>query len=281
MIWWSAAFLLLGIVAYGVAGARLHTGSRDERGALRSSDWWLGTGLQGAGFLLTLLARRSLPLLIVQASSAAGLAVTAAIQHVTGARRLRTPDAAAVVVLVAGLGLIASATVPGPAVPISAPLTWFMIASTIVCGGAVFAPARAVVSGVLSGLGFSFGAVGARLLMGDELHPLWRFWELPPQSWLVGVLTGAGVVLGQVHLTRGLAVAAAAPVLGDMYLAETIVPGIVGVTMMAELPRPDSAWLVVVGLVASLGATVALVRLTAEPALHPDSTSGDVDRPAH
>ena len=43
MIWWSAAFLLLGIVAYGVAGARLHTGSRDERGALRSSDWWLGT----------------------------------------------------------------------------------------------------------------------------------------------------------------------------------------------------------------------------------------------
>lgn len=63
---WSLVLLGAGILAYGLAGAQLTTGSRAEGGALRSTAWWWGTALQGLGFALTFFARRELPLLLVQ-----------------------------------------------------------------------------------------------------------------------------------------------------------------------------------------------------------------------
>ena len=118
MLLLSALCLVLGILAYGVAGANLHSGSRDERGALRSSTWWTGTVLQALGFLLTLVARRSLPMMLVQACANGGLGVTAIIQHVTGARRMAKGQALALVALLGGLALLGPVTIAGPAVAI-------------------------------------------------------------------------------------------------------------------------------------------------------------------
>lgn len=254
----SVVALLVGIASYGLAGAQLHTGSQHEGGALRSRAWWLGTGLQGLGFLATLVARRSLPVLIVQASGSAGLAVTAVIQHLTGRQRLTRRTALAIAGIVIGLGLIASSTVPGPAVQIRAAHEWLLVVCTVVCAAALLARPPALVAGMLSGLGFAYGAIGARLVMGDVAHPLWKFWDLPPASWIVGALTGAGIVLGQVHLTRGLARSSAAPVLGSMYLVETLVPAVVGIALLGEYPRPGMGPVLIGGLVLALGATIGL-----------------------
>ena len=49
----SVLALVLGVLAYGVAGARLSDGAQAEGGALTSPAWWIGTALQGAGTSLT------------------------------------------------------------------------------------------------------------------------------------------------------------------------------------------------------------------------------------
>lgn len=255
----SAVCLALGVLAYGAAGARLHTGSQSDEGALRSKDWWLGTGLQGAGFLFTLLARRSLPMLIVQSCSSLGLAVTALIQHLAGTHRMDRRAATWLTAVILGVGLIAVSTVPGHAVAIRPVHLWLLAACLVVCGAGIVAR-QPVVSGALSGLGFAYAAVGARLLMGDAVHPLWRFWELPLASWLVGLLTASGIVLGQVHLTRGLSGSTAPTVLAPMYLLETLFPMVVGIAVLAELPRPGTWWLMLAGLVLALAGTFGLTR---------------------
>ncbi|WP_420176043.1 hypothetical protein [Luteococcus sp. OSA5] len=256
----SATALLLGVLAYGFAGAQLHSGSRDEGGALRSRTWWTGTVLQAAGFFLTLFARRSLPLLIVQSTASLGLGVTALLQHVRGVKRMTSRDWTALAGLLVGLALLASATLPGPAVPIS--MTLMVLLGILAVLGVVglILPVRPLGAGLLAGLCFSFGAIGARLLIGDAAHPLWFFWQLPLANWIVGLLTGLGIVLGQVHMTRGLAAHDATPVLGPMYLVETLLPGAVGLWLMQEHPRPGSAIFAVVGLGAALLATAHLVR---------------------
>lgn len=275
MILLSIVALLLGVLAYGYAGAQLHSGSREEGGALRSRAWWTGTVLQAVGFLATLLARRSLPLLIVQSTATLGLAVTALLQHLQGVRRLTRADIVALVCLIGGLALLAGATVPGPAAAISTPLMVLMgVLALLATLGLAMRPGR-LSAGLLAGMAFSYGAIGARLVIGDEQHPLWIFWQLPWQTWVVGLLTGTGIVLGQVHMTRGLAAHDATAVLGPMYLVETLLPGAVGVWLMGEHPR-DGAWgITIVGLALALWAAWRLVRIEVVP------PSGDMTADDH
>ena len=101
-------------------------------------------------------------------------------------------------------------------------------------------------------------------MIGDAAHPLWIFWDLPAATWLVGLLTGVGIVLGQVQMTRGLARSAATTVLGPMYLVETLLPSLVGVILMGELPRPGMAPFTVVGLTVALAGALWLLRLEQE-----------------
>ncbi|WP_394277104.1 hypothetical protein [Luteococcus sp.] len=260
MIVASIVALLLGVLAYGIAGARLHAGSREEGGALRSRSWWLGTVLQAAGFGFTLLARRSLPLMVVQACSAAGLGVTAALQHASGVRRLRGGEVAAILGLLVGLGLLSTSTLPGPAVAIRPAHIVLMAVCAAICLAALAVRLPPLLMGLAAGLGFSFGAIGARLVIGDVAHPLWIFWQLPASTWAVGLLTGAGIVLGQVHMTRGLARSEATTVLGPMYLAETLVPTIAGLTLLGEHPRPHTGLLALAGLALTLVGTSGLLR---------------------
>ncbi|MEL4505628.1 hypothetical protein AAEX63_11335 [Luteococcus sp. H138] len=257
---WSALLLLLGVLAYGAAGARLHEGSQHADGALKSRSWWIGTVLQAAGFGFTLLARRTLPLLIVQACSAAGLGVTAVLQHVSGARRLGRREALALVALLVGLALLGTATIPGPAVAIRPAHLWLLAGCVAVTTAALAVRLPPVVLGMASGLGFSFGAIGARLVIGDAAHPLWIFWQLPLNTWIAGGFTGLGIVLGQVHLTRGLARSEATPVLAPMYLMETVVPTIVGLALLQELPRPHTELLAALGLAITVAGAIQLLH---------------------
>lgn len=260
----SIGCLVLGTFAYGLAGAKLHDGSRATGGALRSRSWWTGTVLQAVGFLGTFVARRSLPVVVVQASSGVGLAITAIIQQLTGVQRLTRRSATAIGVLVAGLVLIAWSIVPGPAVAIRAAHLWLLAGCAVLAVVLAVVPLPAWASGAASGLGFSYGAIAARLLMSDTLPALWRFWELPLTAWLAGLLMASGVVLGQYHLTRGLARGQAAAVLGIMYAVESFFPAGVGFWLLAEAPRPGGWIPMLSGLVLTiLGVCILAGRTTA------------------
>lgn len=258
----SGLFLVLGIVCYGIAGSHLHSGANSEQGALRSRVWWVGTALQAAGFLSMLVARVSLPLLLVQAGSSAGLAVTAGLQHISNVRRLRPPDGFAVLGVIAGLAAIAATTRPGHASVIEPQHLWLLAGGSILGLTLMIPRLPALGASVVAGLGFSLGGIAARLVVGDHTHPVWLFWRLPWQNWVCGVLAVLGIVIGQVHLTRGLSRAHAAPVLGIMYLVATIVPTVVGATMLQEVPRPGTFPLALTGLLAAGLGIFRLLKVT-------------------
>ncbi len=256
----SVVALVFGVLAYGLAGACLSAGAQAAGGALRSSAWWMGTALQGAGFAFTLAARQTLPLLIVQACVVGGLAVTAMIQHLAGVRHVGARDWLAILAVTVGIVALATTTVPGPAVPITT--THLLVIAAIVgaCFGAYLMPLPAGICGVFAGTGFAISAIAARLLVADVAHPPWRPWDWPPSSWAAAVLLLGGLVLGQAHLTRGLARAHAVGVLGANYLMSTLVPAAVGLFMLDEHPRTGTAWLVVVGLALALAGAFVLIR---------------------
>lgn len=256
----SIIALVLGVLAYGAAGARLSDGARSEGGALSSPAWWIGTACQGLGFLFTLAARQHLPLLIVQACVVGGLAVTAIIQHVAGTRRIGGRDWSAIFAVCLGIVALAATTVPGPAVPITTTHLLVIGATVAVCALAYAVPLPPGISGLFAGTGFAISAIAARLIMADAEHVFWKFWAWPLHSWIAAVLLLAGLVLGQMHLTRGLAGAHAVAVLGTNYLMSTLVPAVIGWTLLAEEPRPGTLWLVVLGLALALAGSLTLLR---------------------
>lgn len=261
----SVLALAAAVGCYGVAGARLSSGARQAGSALRSAAWWTGTGLQAAGFVLSLLARAQLPLLVVQAAVVAALAVTAVVQALTGGRRLGARDLTAIGATVTGVALLGAATVPGESGAASAALVGCLVAATAAGGAGLAAHPTAVGSGVLAGLGYTVGAVGARFLVSALPSPVWALGQLTAAAWAIGVLTAAGIVLGQVHLTRGLRVAPAVPVLAAMYLVQTVVPAAIGHWLLDERLRPGWTAGAVLGLLAALGGALALLRREPAP----------------
>ena len=256
----SVLALVLGVLAYGVAGARLSDGAQAEGGALTSPAWWIGTALQGAGFVFTLAARQHLPLLIVQACVVGGLAVTAIIQHVAGTRRIGGWDAGAILAVILGIVALAFTTVPGPAVPIETIQLVVIGVTVAACAAALLVKLPPGVSGVFAGTGFAISAISARLLVAEPKLSMFRPWEWPLPSWIAAVLLLAGLVLGQVHLTIGLKGAHAVAVLGTNYLMSTLVPAVIGWTLLSEKPREGTIWLVAVGLALALAGALTLLR---------------------
>jgi len=262
--------LAAAVLCYGVAGSRLSAGAQESGSALRSATWWTGTALQGAGFLLALVARRDLPLLVVQSGVVAALAVTAVLQQWSGVRRFTRFDVLALLATVAGLGVLGAATVPGPAGGRESVVLAWTAGLAVVTAVGLAAPVRGWTQGVLAGLGFSVAAVGARAVVSQLPPEWWRFWDLPGVVWGLGLVTGAGLVLGQTHLTRGLAAAAGVPVLATMYVSSTVVPAAFGHWLLDERMRDGWGAAALVGCAMALAGALQLLRgERAEPAVRP------------
>lgn len=245
--------LVAAVTAYGWSGLQLAAGSRTAGSPLASRAWWIGTALQGAGFLLSLLSRTTLPLLLVQAAIAGALAVTAVAEHVAGVRLLDRRTSVAVVSVTLGIAGIAAAVVPGPAHDVRAEILvalWGVLAG---CAVAVPCCHRPGALGALSGTAFGVGAVAARLLVGTgrTLDDVARFWTWPAQLWPVALLIPAGIVVGQWALTRGLARGSTMAALGGDYLFATVLPSLFGLVVLGERLR-DGYWpLAILGVLAA------------------------------
>ncbi|GAA1325962.1 hypothetical protein GCM10009592_11150 [Brachybacterium rhamnosum] len=232
---------------------------------LRSGRYLIGVAADGAGFLLSLLAVRSLPLFVVQSVVASFLAVTAVLAAVLLRMPLGGRDRAGIAVVVGGLVLVGASAAPDHAVALPP------AGDRAVLGGALLlVPAAMVVGrapwhrgaaglGAVAGLAFGVTAIASRVLPGPAGQPPGRYLLTlltDPSSYAL-VLAGALALLTySTALQRGSVTRATAP----LVVGETLVPALVGVIALGDRPRPGWEWAAILGCLAASAGAVSLAR---------------------
>lgn len=246
--------------------------------ALRQWRYAAGLALDGFGFLLQIVALRSIPLYAVGASLAASLAVTAIAAVRFLGVRLTLAEWSAVATVCAGLAMIAVAS--GPEGNLAGPpaLRWSLLvaaAAVLLLGalaGRLPQGPRALVLGLGAGVGFAVVEVAVRLI--DSL-------AIPrvlgnPALYALALGGLSGFLLLTSAFQRGSVTVATA----GMVLAESTIPALVGIAWLGDRPREGLHWLAGVGFVAAVAAALALTRFGEAPAKPPADAAAPASAPA-
>lgn len=232
---------------------------------MRSVPYLVGLALDGAGFLLTVVALQSLPLFVVEAFTAGALAVTA----VAAATWLKVPlsrgewiGVGAVVAGLVALGLSAGAD---EEVALDPWATWLPLGVAlvllVVTIPAARIPGRAGVTVLGALAGFGFGLVG---IATRTLETPITVTGLLTQPSTYGIVAAGGLAL--LSLATALQRGAVTQATAAMVVAETVVPSAIGLAFLGDRIRPGWEAVAVVGLVVAIGGAVALSRLGEIPA---------------
>jgi drug/metabolite transporter (DMT)-like permease len=270
-------FLAAMIVAYGVANLLQSVAATrttvhhtlDPALLLRLAShrtYVIGVGCQMLGFVLAFLARRDLPLFLVQASVAAGLGVTALLGVLVLKWRLPAAEVGLLVLLFLGIGGLVLSAQPAPARQLGTAGTLALTgALALIAVLAVFAvrlhgPPGSVALGSLAGLAFSAAAVAARPLA--SAHSPDDFLGNPLLYLLVAHSVVGQLLLG-LAMQRGSTTAAVAA----MDAAGAVPAAIIGLTLLGDKIWPGREWLAAVGFLVTLVSVIGLTRY-AEPQHH-------------
>ncbi len=235
----------------------------------RQAPYLAGLGLDLVGWLLSLVAVRSLPLFAVQAILTASVGVTALLATVF--LRIR-PDRAqirALVTLGLGVVLLAVTAQPGHPQPVAATsailiaLAALPVALACVQAGRTLSGDRAALAlGALSGLAFGGTALCARAFADD--HTLLAVID-DPLSWALPVYAALGMTAFGTALQSGSVTLAMA----GQAAAETVAPAIIGLALLGDHARPGGAPIAVAGFALTVSAAAWL-------AAHSSLTPGTV-----
>jgi hypothetical protein len=260
----SFAAALAAALAFGVAsllqedGARRSPVRRDVGvrllgDLLRQPAFVCGTALDAAGFALTFVALRWLPLFAVEATVSSAIAVTAIGSALRG-ERLGRAGRVAVGAMVLGLALIGSSALPDgpPALAGIGRLALLggvpaLAAAGFAAGRRLRGPAAAPVLGGLAGVGFGLFGVAGRVLHTPDVGD--------PLAWAALAYVGLGVLLYGAALQRGPVTA----VMASTTAVETVLPAIIGLAL-ADGARAGLGPVAVVGFGLTTLATLVLVR---------------------
>jgi hypothetical protein len=233
-----------------------------------------GIGCQIIGFFLAFLARRDLPLFLVQASVSAGLGVMAILGVAILKWRLPRAEVALLALLGAGVaGLVVSAK-PGESRPIT---TTGLLALVGVLGViallGVFATRvhgspGSVALGALAGLAFGAAAVDSRALAGAHS---WQAFAFHPLMYLLFAHSLTGQLMLGMAMQRGSTTAAVAA----MDAASTAPAAIIGLALLGDQIQPGRQWLAAVGFVCTFVAVIGLTRY-AQPQHDPGANADTV-----
>ncbi|MFI9721503.1 hypothetical protein ACIHFE_17925 [Streptomyces sp. NPDC052396] len=226
--------------------------------AARQWRYLAGLGLDGLGFLLELVALRTLPIYAVGAALAASLAVTAVVAAEVLKVRLSGVEWAAVAVVCGGLAMLGLAAgaeghrtgSTGLRLGVLAVAAGVLAIGAL--GGRLPGRARAAVLGLGAGLGFGVVEVAVRLI--DDLSPAGLLTNPALYALLLG--GGAAFLLLTSALQRGSVTAATA----GMVIGETVGPALVGVAWLDDRTRPGLAPLAIAGFVLAVLGALALAR---------------------
>jgi drug/metabolite transporter (DMT)-like permease len=278
---WSWFFLAAMVAAYGlanllqsVAAARTKLHRRFDPGLLVRlachRTYVVGIACQVLGFVLAFLARRDLPLFLVQAAVAAGLGVTAVLGVILLKWRLPPAELALLALLGLGVAGLVLAAEPAPSRHLGLFGDLALAAALLLIGAAGFAAVRlhgapgSVALGSLAGMAFAAAAVASRPLASVDsvddflAHPL--LYLLLAHSLLGQLLLGLA-------MQRGSTTAAVAA----MDAAGAVPAAIVGLLFLGDRIMPGREWIAGVGFLFTLGAVIALTRY-AEPQHHHATT---------
>ncbi|AYN39785.1 hypothetical protein D9753_13600 [Streptomyces dangxiongensis] len=231
--------------------------------ALRQWRYLAGLALDGLGFLLQIVALRSLPIYAVGAALAASLAVTAVVAARLLRVRLSGVEWAAVGVVCAGLALLGLAS--GAEGEREGPdwLRYAMVV-TAVCvlllgaaGGRLTGRARALLLGL--GAGFGFGVVEVAVRLIDSLRPADLLTNPATYALLLG--GGAAFLLLTSALQRGSVTTATAGIV----IGETLGPAAVGVVWLGDRTREGLGWLAALGFAVAVAGALLLARFGEAP----------------
>ncbi|SCE91246.1 hypothetical protein GA0070216_10392 [Micromonospora matsumotoense] len=266
-------FLAAMIVAYGfanmlqsVAAARTTVHHTFDPGLLLRlaghRTYLIGLLCQVTGFVLAFLARRDLPLFLVQASVAAGLGVTALLGVVVLKWRLPVAEVALLVLLFAGITALVLSAQPAPSKGLG---TAGLVGLAVALGGIgllgffavrLHGAPGSVVLGSLAGMAFSAAAVAARPLASA---PSAEAFVRDPLLYLLIAHSLVGQLLLGLAMQRGSTTAAVAA----MDAAGAVPAAIVGLLLLNDKIWPGREWLAAVGFLITLASVIGLTRYAA------------------
>ncbi|MFG1602778.1 hypothetical protein [Actinoplanes sp. NPDC049265] len=236
----------------------------------------LGIACQVLGFVFAFLARRDLPLFLVQASVAAGLGVTAVLGVVILKWSLPRAEVALLGLLLGGITALVLSAQPAHSRPIgTAGLVALGVAVAVFAVLGFFAvrlhgALGSVVLGSLAGIAFSAAAIAARPLAGE--HSVAGFFTNPLLYLLI-----AHSIIGQLLLGLAMQRGSTTAAVAAMDAAGAVPAAIVGLLFLGDQISPGREWLAGVGFVATLASVIGLTRY-AEPQHH-HATSAAPARP--
>ncbi|MGI5214599.1 hypothetical protein [Plantactinospora sp. CA-290183] len=223
----------------------------------------VGLGCQVLGFSLAFLARRDLPLFLVQASVAAGLGVTALLGVLVLKWRLPAAEVALLVLLLVGITALVLAAKPAPSRQLGTAGVVGLVVALGVIGGLGSLAVRlrgapgSVALGALAGLAFSAAAVAARPLASAYSFDAFL---RDPLLYLLITHSIVGQLLLGMAMQRGSTTAAVAA----MDAAGALPAAIVGLLLLGDKIWPGREWLAATGFAITLASVLALTRY-AEP----------------
>lgn len=237
--------------------------------ALRQWRYVAGLGLDGLGFVLQIVALRTLPIYAVGAALAASLAVTAVVASRVLEVRLSRIEWAAVGVVCAGLAMLALASGrEGHEGTGSAALEWGLLAAAFAvllmgaAAGRLPERPRALTLGLAAGFGFGVVEVAVRLIDSVDLTN--------PALYALLVGGGAAFLLLTSALHRGSVTTATA----GLVLGETIGPAAVGVAWLGDRTREGLGWLALLGFAVAIAGSLTLARFGEAPAVPDPEPAG-------
>ncbi|MFE0520413.1 DMT family transporter [Streptomyces sp. NPDC058954] len=232
--------------------------------ALRQWRYLAGLALDGLGFLLQIVALRSIPIYAVAAALASSLAVTGVVAARLLHVRLSGLEWGAVGMVCAGLAMLGLASGAEGDRQGSMALKWAVLVIAVavlalgLVGGRWSGRGRDLVLGL--GAGFGFGVVEVAVRLIDSLAPSALLANPATYALLIG--GGAAFLLLTSALQRGSVTTATA----GMVIGETLWPAAVGVVWLGDRTREGLTWLAVLGFVVAVAAALALARFGEAPA---------------
>jgi hypothetical protein len=258
-------------VLQAVAARSVQPGSNSGVDAvllLRAGRQWrylVGLGLDGLGFLLQVAALRLAPIYVVAAALAASIAVTGVAAAWVLSTRLSSVEWTAVWVVCVSLAVLALAAGPGHVRRAPAGLGWALLVVVAVifivgaAAGRLPDRPRALALGLGAGTGFGVVEVGVRLI--EAIDPTKRSFYTNPALYALAAGGAAGFLL----LTSGLQRGSVTTTVAAMVVGETIAPALVGVVWLGDRAREGLGWVVIVGFVVAVSATLVLARFGEAP----------------
>lgn len=296
VVTWGLVGAFAAAIAYGVAtilqaaGAR-SGGSADDldarlvRRLLASAPYITGLILDAVGFGLSFAALHTLPLFTVQAIIASSLAVTALLAVVMLDMRPSIFEWLALLSVTAGLTLLALSASDHAPTRLDNMDRWLLVISVAVVGVFAYLAARrrrapsrhdGWAFGALAGLMYGAAGIGARILRTPSTP--WRLF-LDPALYAMALAGILGLLLYAMALQRGSVTVATSAVV----VAETLVPAVVGITLLGDRPAPGHTTLAALGFALTVAGAVALARYGEPPARNverfPDLAVGTLPAP--